>query len=73
MIVDPPPKLYSEESDILSSYFGISRGNQSNEVISKMVLTHLLKSWEEIKTQSHPSFYAMTPSEKILLRFVALL
>ena len=73
MIVDPPQKLDSKESNILSSSFGISRGNQSNEVISKMVLTHLLKSWEEIKTQSHPSFYAMTPSEKILLRFVALL
>ena len=61
MIVDPPPKLYSEESDILSSYFGISRGNQSNEVISNMVLTHLLKRWDETKTQLHPSFSAMNP------------
>ena len=41
MIVDLPPKLSSEESKIISGYFGISRGNKSNEVISKMVLTHI--------------------------------
>ena len=43
MIVHSPPKLESEESQILSRYFGISRGNQSNEAISKMVLTNPLK------------------------------
>ena len=68
MIVDPPQKLDSEESDILSSFFGISRGNQSNEVISKMALTHHLKRWEESKSQSHPRFSAMTPLENISLR-----
>ena len=68
MIVDPPPKLVSEESNILSSYFGISRRNQSNEAIPKMVLNHLLKRWEESKTQSHPRLSAMTPSEKNYLK-----
>ena len=43
MILEPPPKLDSEESKILSSSFGISRENQPNEVISKMVFTHILK------------------------------
>ena len=61
MIVDPPPKLEIEESTILSSSFGISRGNQSNEVISKMVLTSLFKHWEESKTHSHSRFSTMTP------------
>ena len=37
MIVDPLPKLDSEESNILSRYFGISRENQSNEAIFDMV------------------------------------
>ena len=45
MIVDPTPELDSEESDIISSYFVISRVNQSNKVISKMLLTHILKIW----------------------------
>ena len=31
MILDPTPKLDSEESNTLSSYFGILRGNKSNE------------------------------------------
>ena len=61
MILDPPPKLDSGESNIHSGYFGISSENLSNEVISKMVLKHLLKRWDEIKTHLHPSFSAMTP------------
>ena len=51
MIVYPTTELDSEESNILSGYFGISSENQTNEVISKMVLPHLLKRWEESKTQ----------------------
>ena len=73
MIVDPTPELDSEESDIISSYFVISSENQPNEVISKMVLTHLLERWEESKTQYKHSTSAMSPSEHISLKiFVAL-
>ena len=72
MILYPPQKLDSEESKILSSSFCISRGNQTNEVIYNMVLTHILKRWEEIKTQSNLRLSAMTASEKNILRFVAL-
>ena len=46
MIVYPPPKLDSEESNIISGCFGISSENQSNEIISKMVLTHILNRWD---------------------------
>ena len=66
MIVDPPPKVDSEESNIISSSFSISIVNKSNEFISKMVLTCLLKRWESSKTQSHPRFSAVTLSEKKL-------
>ena len=45
IILYPTPELDSEESNILSSYFGISNENQSNKVISKMVLTNILKRW----------------------------
>ena len=68
MIVDPPQKLYSEESNILPDSFGISRKNQSNEVISKMVLTHILKHCEESKTQSYHGFSAMTPPTNIYIK-----
>ena len=42
IIVDPPPEWNSDESDILSICYGQSMENKSNEVIYKMVLTHLL-------------------------------
>ena len=62
-----------KESYILSGSLGISSENISNEVISKMVLTHILKRWDESKTQFHLSFSAMTPPEHISLSFVPLL
>ena len=72
MIVDPDPKLYIEESNIISSYFGMSIGNHSNKVISKIILTHLLKRWEKSKNQSYPRFFVMTQSENFHLRFVVI-
>ena len=40
MIVDPHPKLDSDELELLSNCYGQSTKNQFNEDISKMVLTH---------------------------------
>ena len=40
MIVDPHPKLDSEESEFLSNCYFQSMKNKSNGDISKMVLTH---------------------------------
>ena len=67
MIIDPPPKLDSEETNIPSVSFGISRGNQSNEVISRMILNILLNILGYIKTQLHPRFSTMTQWENISL------
>ena len=60
MIVDPHPKLESDELELLSNCYGQSTKNQFNEDISKMVLTHLLKSWDQNKTQFHPISAAIT-------------
>ena len=46
MIVYPPPKLDSDESELLSICYGQEMENQSNEVISKTLLTHILKRWD---------------------------
>ena len=73
MIVDPLKKLDGEESNIISSSFGISSEKQSNEVISKMLLTHHLKRWEESKTQAHPSSSVTTPSEHISLQICCII
>ena len=68
MILYPPPKLDSDESDFISSCYGPSIENQSNEDIYKVVLTYLLKHWDKSKTQSHPSSIFMTPAEHISLQ-----
>ena len=42
MIVEPPTKLDSKESNILYISLDISSENISDKVISNMVLTHIL-------------------------------
>ena len=68
MIVYPSQNLDGEESNNHSNYFDISSENLSNGVISKMILTHILKGWDESKTQLHPSFSSMTPLEQMFLK-----
>ena len=68
MIVDPHPKLGSDKLELLSNCYGRSMKNESNEDIAKRVLTHLLKRWEQNKTQSHPSFTAITSAEHSYLK-----
>ena len=68
MIVDPHSKLDSDESELPSNCYGRSMKNQSNEDISKMVLTHILMRWDQNKTESYPSSTAITSAEHIYLK-----
>ena len=68
MIAEPHPKLYSDELELLSNCYGQSMKNQLNEDIAKRVLTHLLKRWDQNKTQSHPRSTAITSAEHISLK-----
>ena len=68
IIVDPHSKMDSDESELLSNYYGQLMKNKSNEDISKMVLTHLLKCWDQNKTQSHPISTVITLAEHIFLK-----
>ena len=40
----------------------------TNEVIAKRLLTHLLKRWNQNKTQSHPISTALTAVEHVSLK-----
>ena len=68
MIVDPHPNLHIDDLVILSkcNVPGMKKG--TNEVIAKRVLTHLLKCWDQNKTQSHPSSSALSPAEHVSLK-----
>ena len=67
MIVYPPQKMDSKESNILSSSIGLSSENKSNKFILNMVLTHIKNRCDEIKNQSHLISIAITPTEHIYL------
>ena len=73
MIVDQPPKLDSEESNILLGSLGISSENQSNKVIYKMVSTYILRCWDESKTQLHPITIALNILEHIPPQFCSII
>ena len=68
MVVDPHPKLHIDDLVILSKCDvpGMKKG--TNEGIAKRVLTHLLKRWDQNKTQSHPSSTAINAEEQIYLK-----
>ena len=68
MIVEPPQTFNIYESYVISTCYGQSMENKPNKVISKMVLTHLLKRWDENNTQSHLSFIDMTSEEHISIK-----
>ena len=68
MIVDPHPKLDSDESAFISNCYVQSTKNQLNGDISKIVLTHLIKRWDQSKTQLHPSSTDITSAERISLK-----
>ena len=68
IVVYPSPKLHIDDLVILSKCDvpGMKKG--TNEVIAKRVLTHLLKRWDQNKTQSHPSSSALSPAEHVSLK-----
>ena len=72
MIIYPHQKLESDELELLSKCYGQETKKELNEDISKRVLNNLLKRWDQNRTQSHPSYTAITSAEHISLRFVAL-
>ena len=68
MIVDPHPSLQIDGLEILSKCYGQAMKKELNEDISKRVLTHPLKCWDQNKTQSHPSSTALTAAEHLSLK-----
>ena len=41
---------------------------ETDEDIDKRILTHILKRWDQNKTQSHPSSSALSPAEHVSLK-----
>ena len=69
MIVDPHPKINIDDLVILSNCNGQAMKKETYEDIAKRILTHILKRWDQNKTQSHPSSAALTAAEHVSLKF----
>ena len=55
VLVTPSPKVTSQEKKYVRNYFDNSSQDQCIDTNSKRILTHVLRSWDEIKSNAHPS------------------
>ena len=55
IIVNPSPKLTDQEKCSIETYFWWSYQDQCIETNKKIILTRLLKSWNENKSSAHQS------------------
>ena len=54
------------------NYFGSSSQDQCMETNTKIILTNVLKRWNENKSISHPSTCALTPAENVALKIYSI-
>ena len=62
IIVNPSPKLTDQEKKSVMNYFDSSSQDQCIETNKKIILTHVLRHWNEDKYIAHRSKCALTPS-----------
>ena len=63
--LNPSPKLTDQEKRSIANYFGSSHQDQCIEDKTKMILTHILKRWNENKSSAHPSTFTLNPAETV--------
>ena len=67
IVLNPPPKLNNKEKRSIVTYFLPFYQYKSIENNTKIILTHVLKIWNEKKSSAHPSTHALTPAELVSL------
>ena len=68
VIVNPSPKLIDQEKKIVLNSFDSSSQYQCIGTTTKRILTHVLISWNEYKSNAHPSKRALTTYETVSLK-----
>ena len=72
VVVTPSPKVTGQEKKCVRNYFDVSSQDHAIENSSKRILTHILRRWEENKSNAHPSTSALTPSETVALKIYSI-
>ena len=65
IIMNPSPNLSDQEKRSIATYFGCSSQDQCIETNTKIILTRVLKRWNENTSSAHPSTCSLTPSEDL--------
>ena len=68
----PSPKVTEQEKKCLRNYFDASSQDQCIETKSKRIMTHVLRRWDYIKSNAHPSTNAMTPAQTVALKIYSI-
>ena len=72
VLVTPSPKVTDQEKKCVGNYFDVSSQYQCIETNSKIILTRVLRRWDNIKSNAHPSTSAMTPAETVALKIYSI-
>ena len=68
----PSPKVTDQEKECVRNYFDASSQDQCIETNSKIIMTHVLRRWDEIKSNAHPSTSVLTPAETVALKIYSI-
>ena len=72
VLVTPSPKLTNQEKKCVGNSFDVSSQDQCIETNSKIILTHVLRRWDENKSNAHPSTSALTTAETVALKIYSI-
>ena len=72
VLVKPSPKLTDQEKKFVRNSFDASSQDYCIETNSKIILTHVLRRWDDIKSNAHPSTSVMTTAETIALKIYSI-
>ena len=70
--MNPSPKLTDQEKKHVRNSFDGSSQDQYIETNTKIILTHVLNSWNENKSSVHPSTCELTPDETVALNIYSI-
>ena len=72
VFVNTSPKLTHLEKKHVMNYFDSSSQDQFIGTNTKIILTHVLRRWNEYKSIAHPSTFEFTPSKTVALKIYSI-
>ena len=70
--MSPSPKLTGQEKRSIENSFGSSSQYQGIETNPKIILTHVLNSWNENKSSAHTSTCAFASAETVDMKIYSI-